>query len=94
MIETVFGRLVAAARNDPDALRALLTGGLPLITEDVLARVEVPVLLVIGSADFTGPADRLAELLPDATLRVVTGADHFGLPSDYRAIEAASEFLH
>jgi pimeloyl-ACP methyl ester carboxylesterase len=93
MIDMVFGRLIEAARNEPAALRALLASRPTLVTEDVLRRVRLPVLLVIGSADFTGSADRLAELLPDATLTVVPGADHFGLPFDYRTIEAALRFL-
>lgn len=67
--------------NDPDslaaALRGLGTGALPPLWE-VLERIEIPTLLLVGAEDakFVEVAERMAERLPDALLRVVPSAGH------------------
>ena len=55
--------------------------------------MTVPVLVVIGERDFTGPGDPLVEALPDARLVVLPGADHFSTPKDFGAIDATLGFL-
>jgi pimeloyl-ACP methyl ester carboxylesterase len=62
-------------------------------TDDDLARVTCPVLVVIGDKDFAGPGDPLAEKLPDATLQVLRNVDHFATPEAFSFIDAALEFI-
>lgn len=88
-----FARFAQAPGNDPAALAACMRRPSEPITEEELAGVKVPVLVVLGDRDFAGPADRLMAALPDARLVTLTGADHFGTPKDFRFIDAVVEFL-
>jgi pimeloyl-ACP methyl ester carboxylesterase len=76
----VFDRMAADPRNDRAALAALMRRPAPLLDEAALSRVSCPVLLVLGEQDFVGPATRLVDALPAATLSVVRGVDHFATP--------------
>ncbi|MEM8706908.1 MAG: alpha/beta hydrolase [Actinomycetota bacterium] len=62
-------------------------------TPEQLATVTQPALLVIGTEDFAGPPDPLAELLPNVTVKELSGVDHFSLPKQFGFIDAALEFL-
>ena len=55
--------------------------------------MTLPVLVVIGGADLAGPADPLVDALPDATLVVLPGVDHFATPKNFGFIEAALDFI-
>ena len=88
-----FDALIATSGNDADALRACLSRPRPPFTAAELGTVDVPCLVVIGDDDFAGPADPLVAALPDATLRVLPGVDHFGLPKQFAFIDAALEFV-
>lgn len=89
-----FLRQAVAAGCDPAALAALLrrpaTDG---ITDEGLARITAPVLVVLGDADFVGPADPLLDRLPDARLVTLRGVDHFATPKSFGFIDAALDFL-
>ena len=58
-----------------------------------MARVTCPTLVVIGDRDFAGPPDPLVDALPDARLVVLPGVDHFQAVRDFRAIDAALDFI-
>ncbi|HET6874909.1 MAG TPA: alpha/beta hydrolase family protein [Acidimicrobiales bacterium] len=88
-----FARFAQAPGNDPAALAACMRRPHRPITEEELAGVKVPVLVVLGDRDFAGPADRLMGALPDAKLVSLAGADHFGTPKDFRFIDAVVAFL-
>jgi pimeloyl-ACP methyl ester carboxylesterase len=88
-----FARFAQAPGNDPAALAACMRRPQERLTEDDLAGVKVPVLVVLGDKDFAGPADRLMAALPEARLVTLAGADHFGTPKDFRFIDAVVEFL-
>lgn len=88
-----FESLIATAGNDADALRACIGRERSPFTPDELARVQAPCLLIIGSDDFAGPPEPLAELLPDARIKMLPGIDHFGLPKQFSFIDAALEFI-
>ena len=62
-------------------------------TDERLAAVTCPVLVVIGDNDFAGPADELAAALPDARLIVLRNVDHFATPESFGFIDAALGFL-
>jgi pimeloyl-ACP methyl ester carboxylesterase len=89
----VFVNLAVSAGNDPKAMAAYLRHPKSAITDEVLAAVKVPTHVIIGDRDFAGPADTLVEKLPDATLTVLPGIDHFQAPRDFRCIDAALRFL-
>jgi pimeloyl-ACP methyl ester carboxylesterase len=63
------------------------------ITDEGLARITSPVLVVIGDRDFAGPGEPLVERLPDARLVVLRNCDHFATPKDFGFLDAALDFL-
>ncbi|MEQ8840518.1 MAG: alpha/beta fold hydrolase [Acidimicrobiales bacterium] len=88
-----FESLIAAPGNDADALRACISRERRTFSAAELATVRARCLIVIGSDDFAGPPEPLADLLPDATIKVLPGIDHFGLPKQFGFIDAALEFI-
>ena len=88
-----FESLITTPGNDADALRACISRERRPFTADDLSMVRVPCLIIIGSDDFAGPAEPLAEMLPDAKVKVLPGIDHFGLPKQFSFIDAALEFI-
>jgi pimeloyl-ACP methyl ester carboxylesterase len=88
-----FVRFATAPGNDPAALAACMRRPFHPLTDDEIAKIDVPVLVVLGDRDFVGPADRLMKALPDARLASLAGADHFGTPKDFRFVDAALGFL-
>lgn len=88
-----FESLITAPGNDPEALRACMARDRPPFTDEELARVTAPCLVVIGSEDFAGPPDPLVARLPEARAVVLPGIDHFGLPKQFAFIDAALEFI-
>lgn len=92
-VGSFFARAAALPDNDPLALAACMRARRPALTPDLLAKVTCPVLVVMGDQDFAGPADPLVEALPNATLHVLKGVDHFGTPKSFGFIDAALDFL-
>jgi len=88
-----FESLIVTPGNDAEALRACIGRERPGFTAAELATVQVPCLVVMGSDDFAGPPEPLADLLPNATVKVLAGVDHFGLPKQFSFIDAALEFI-
>jgi pimeloyl-ACP methyl ester carboxylesterase len=88
-----FAGLAEHPDADPEALAALLQAEQAPITEQRLANVTLPVLVVIGDGDFAGPGDPLVEALPDARLVVLPRTDHFATPKSFGFIDAALDFL-
>ncbi|MGH9275065.1 MAG: alpha/beta fold hydrolase [Acidimicrobiales bacterium] len=78
---------------DRAALAACLRSPRPALTPERLARVELPVLVIIGDKDFAGPGEPLADLLPQSELVTLRNVDHFATPKDFGTIDAALDFL-
>jgi pimeloyl-ACP methyl ester carboxylesterase len=89
----LFVQLARSAGNDPLAMAAVLRRPLEPYTTDELGGVTCPTLVIIGDKDFAGPADPLVKALPNATLRMLHGVDHFRAPSEFACIDAALEFV-
>lgn len=89
-----FSQLASADGMDRQALAACIsrTGG-PKFSAELLAPVTHPVLVCLGDRDFAGPADPLLDALPNATLKVLRGVDHFATPKDFGFLDAALGFL-
>ena len=92
-VEARFESLITAPGNDSEALRACLARERRPFTVEQLGKVHAPCLIVIGSEDFAGPPEPLADALPNATVKIVAGIDHFGLPKQFGFIDAALEFI-
>lgn len=78
---------------DRAALVACLRSPRPVLTPERLARVDLPVRVVIGDQDFAGPGAPLVAALPRAELVTLRNVDHFATPKDFGAIDAALAFL-
>jgi pimeloyl-ACP methyl ester carboxylesterase len=89
----LFVRFAEGAGNDPKALAACLRRPWPPLTTDDLAKVTIPVLVIMGDRDFAGPPDPLVEALPDARFVTLPGIDHFRSIREFRCIDAALDFL-
>lgn len=89
-----FHQMAHGPGNDPLALAAYLRRphGVAL-TDEGLARITGPVLVVLGDRDHAGPADPLLERLRDARLVTLPGTDHFATPKNFAFIDATLEFL-
>ncbi|MEM9890071.1 MAG: alpha/beta fold hydrolase [Actinomycetota bacterium] len=94
--DVVAGRFKAMANgdgNDPKALAAFIQRPTPALGPDELARISCPTLVVLGDRDFAGPAEPLAELLPEGEALTLPGVDHFGLPKAFPFLEKGLDFL-
>jgi pimeloyl-ACP methyl ester carboxylesterase len=89
----LFVRLARTAGNDPPTLAAFLRRPDRPLTEDDLARVTCPVLVILGDRDFSAPADRLVAALPDAELVMLRNVDHFAAPRDFNCINRSLAFI-
>jgi pimeloyl-ACP methyl ester carboxylesterase len=91
-----FHRLAHTDGNDPKALGALLRrpSG-PRLSDEGLATITCPVLVVLGEQDFVGPADPLVERLTGAavTVRMLPRTDHAATPKSFAFIDAALAFV-
>jgi len=63
------------------------------LSPEILARIVVPVLVVLGDQDFAGPALPLVEALPSGNYQELRGVDHFATPKDFGFLDAALRFL-
>ena len=88
-----FAGLAQQPGVDRKALAACLRSARPTLTPERLARVDLPVLVVIGDRDFAGPCEPLADALPQAELVTLRNVDHFATPKDFGTIDAALDFL-
>ncbi len=92
-VSQYFSGLADQPDVDRAALAACLRSPRPALTPEALARVELPVLVVIGDKDFAGPGEPLAEALPQAELVTLRNVDHFATPKDFGVIDATLDFL-
>ena len=88
-----FASLAELPGNDREALAACMTSGGRRLTPEELGRIDIPVLVVLGDADFAGPADPLVDALPNATFVELPRTDHAKTPKSFAFIDAALDFL-
>lgn len=88
-----FAGLADLPGNDRDALAACMENGGGGVTAEQLAAVTCPVLVVLGDADFAGPADPLVDALPDSRFVELARTDHAKTPKSFAFIDATLEFL-
>lgn len=88
-----FHRLARSGANSVEGLTAFLRRPDPPFSQEMLANMVIPTLVITGARDHMGDAARLRAALCHATHFVVPECNHFALPSDRRAIEAALAFI-
>ncbi len=88
-----FAGLAAQPGVDREALAACMRSPRPRLDDGRLAKVTMPVLVVLGDRDFAGPADPLMDALPNAKLVTLRNVDHFATPKDFGFIDAALDFI-
>ena len=90
-------RREAFLKTDPEVFRAACAQLAELDLRGELAKVKVPVLVVVGEHDEATPppmSHELATLLPDARLKIIPGCAHVPqLQSPELFLEAISDFL-
>jgi pimeloyl-ACP methyl ester carboxylesterase len=88
-----FAGLADHPDTDREALAACLRSPRPALTPELVATVDIPVLVVIGDKDFAGPGEPLADALPNGKLVTLRNVDHFATPKDFGCIDAVLDFL-
>lgn len=88
-----FADLADLPGNDRAALAACMAYRRGPLDPEMLAAVDIPVLVVLGSDDFAGPADRLVDALPQASFVELARTDHARTPKSFDFIDAALGFL-
>lgn len=89
-----FARYARDPRKDLRALTAIMKRpAAPPWDPADLSRLTSEVRIVIGDADFMGPADRLVSAIPGAGLAVLRGTDHFATPGSFAFIDEVLDFL-
>ena len=88
-----FSFLASSPEADRQALSAFLQREGTAMTPQTLATLTCPVLVIFGDQDFAGPVEPLVEALPNATLKILPGVDHFATPKNFGCIEAAVNWL-
>jgi 3-oxoadipate enol-lactonase len=95
--ELMRDRREAFLKTDPEVFRAACAQLAELDLRDELAKVKMPVLVVVGEHDEATPppmSHELAALLPDARLKIIPGCAHVPqLQSPQLFLEAISDFL-
>ena len=88
-----FAGLAELPGNDRAALAACMEHGGGRVSAEQLGAIDLPVLVVLGDADFAGPADPLVDALPNPTFVELSRTDHAKTPKSFAFIDAALEFL-
>jgi pimeloyl-ACP methyl ester carboxylesterase len=92
--ETFYKFASARPTNDLTALAACIQGLQPDADPAQLARIDTPILIVVGDHDEVARgAPELVELIPSARLVTVAGRDHLSLVPAREFKQAALDFL-
>jgi 3-oxoadipate enol-lactonase len=90
-------RREAFLKTDPDVFRAACTALAELDLRPELAKVKLPVLVLVGEQDEATPppmSRELAALLPDARLKIISGCAHVPqLQAPEAFLDALGDFL-
>jgi pimeloyl-ACP methyl ester carboxylesterase len=93
-VERAFRAFAEQGRNDLLALAAIMRSRRALVTPEELARVEKPVLVVVGEKDdLVGDPRVLKDAIPGSRLVRIPGKDHLTAVPDPRYKKAVLDFL-
>ena len=89
-----FRALAEALGNDLEALAAYSMAARPGVSDEALAGIDVPVLIVNGADDtIVGSPDGLAAAIPGAELVKIPGKDHLTVVADPQFKATVARFL-
>jgi 3-oxoadipate enol-lactonase len=95
--DLMLGRREAFLKTDPEVLQAACAQLAELDLRPELAKVKMPVLVLVGEHDEATPppmSHELAALLPNARLKILTGCAHVPqLQAPQAFLDAISDFL-
>ena len=81
-------------KSDRRALAACIRGSRQTMTPDEVAAIDTPTLVAVGTTDeVAGPADKLAALMPHATVLDIPGRDHMRAVGDRVFKDGVLQFL-
>ena len=81
-------------KSDRRALAACIRGSRQTLTPDEVAAIDTPTLVAVGTTDeVAGPADKLAALMPHATVLDIPGRDHMRAVGDRVFKDGVLQFL-
>ncbi len=90
----MFRAFAEKTRSDLRALAACIRGARQTLSPGDVSRIDVPVLVAVGSIDtVAGSPDALAALIPDAQALVIPGRDHMLAVGDRVFKAAVVDFL-
>ncbi len=90
----MFRAFAEKTRSDLRALAACIRGARQTLSPDDVRRIDVPVLVAVGSIDtVAGSPEALAALIPDAQALVIPGRDHMLAVGDRVFKAAVVDFL-
>jgi pimeloyl-ACP methyl ester carboxylesterase len=97
-VQDPFGRTFRAfaeqTKSDLKALAACIRGSRQTLSRTEAAKIDVPVLIAVGTKDFVaGSADELAALIPGARALDIPGRDHMLAVGDRAFKQGLLEFL-
>ena len=88
----VFHRMIEQNDDNLDSLLCFLEQPRSTVTEDDLAKITCPVLVILGERDETD-FNRLIGAQHDVRFVSLPGVDHFATPSDFKAIDETLRFF-
>ena len=90
----MFRAFADQTKSDRTALAACISTSRDLLSADDMARIDVPVLIAVGTKDdIAGSAQELAALIPGAQALDIPGRDHMLAVGDRVFKKAVLEFL-
>ncbi len=76
-MQRMFRLFAEQTKSDLKAMAACIRGSRQTLTEDEVASIRAPTLIAVGTADtVAGPAQELADLMPNAKVLDIPGRDH------------------
>lgn len=93
-MQCMFRAFAEATRSDLKALAACIRGSRQVLTPEEVGRIQVPVLVSVGTRDtIAGDPHALAALMPNARAFDIEGRDHNLAVGDRSHKEAVLDFL-
>ena len=89
----VFHRMIEQNDDNLDSLLCFLEQPRSTVTEEDLATITCPVLVILGERDEV-EFSRLIGALKDVRFVSLPGVDHFATPSDFKAIDETLRFFN
>ena len=89
-----YRRFAERTGSDLAALAACIEGSRTALPAAMVARINIPALVIVGAEDTVcGPGEALAALLPNGRAEILAGCDHMKATGDRRFKEKGTRFI-